>query len=66
MGNGALGIGNTVPAFFCFLSSFFSSSFPPWGGPGGVRPSRLRGSFKKSNNVLWCEVRTLHLLTNDY
>ena len=52
MGNGALGIGNTVPA----LSLLYSLP---------LCPSRLRGSFEKSNTV-GCEVRTLHLLTTNY
>ena len=52
MGNGEWGIGNTVPAFSLLYS------LP-------LRPSRLRGSFEKSNTV-GCEVRTLHLLTTNY
>ena len=56
MGHWALGIGNTVPAFSLLYSLLYSLP---------LRPSRLRGSFEKSNTV-GCEVRTLHLLTTNY
>jgi hypothetical protein len=59
MGHWELGIGNWELGIQFLLSSAFSllSSLP-------LRPSRLRGSFKKSNDV-GCEVLTLRLLTND-
>jgi len=60
MGHWALGIGHWALVIQFLLSSAFSLlySLP-------LRPSRLRGSFKKSN-AIGCEVRTLHLLTTDY